>query len=408
MDGFRLLKSLKLKNFLSFGDPGVELELEPLNVLIGANGSGKSNFVEGVRLIAATPFGLNEAMKTGVAEPLWVWQGGQGPCEIRAASRPSAIVNDPHDQTFSHEVGFYWEFGQAVVAHETLAVDWTEGETEERNAVLVDRDLSETRILVSKTSGPGLHRLTGGPVEVYNSRDLKSGQSVLQQIRDPSRFQELYPSITAYSHIRFHGDWPAGRAAPARRPQLADEPSAQLAPDASNLALVVSELRQDLSAKRGFLAALQRFMPDVQDLDLLTRGGTIQIVVHLASIDRPVPAMRLSDGTLRWLCLLSVVLMPSQGLLICLEEPELGLHPDAIALLAELLVDASQRNQFIITTHSPTLVSALSHVPEAVVVCERDEGGTSMKRMSRDDLGEWLDEYQLGDLWLSGHLGGNP
>ena len=93
--------------------------------------------------------------------------------------------------------------------------------------------------------------------------------------------------------------------------------------------------------------------------------------------------------------------------LICIEEPEIGLHPDILPIIAELLIEASQRTQIIVTTHSDILVDALSHVPEAVLVCEKESNATSVRRLSRDELGEWLNEYSLGDLWLRGKLGGN-
>jgi predicted ATPase len=75
--------------------------------------------------------------------------------------------------------------------------------------------------------------------------------------------------------------------------------------------------------------------------------------------------------------------------------------------LAKLFIEASQRTQLIITTHSEALVSALSEVPEAILVCERDEDGTHFRRLEPDKLGEWLKEYTLGDLWAMGEIGGN-
>jgi predicted ATPase len=94
--------------------------------------------------------------------------------------------------------------------------------------------------------------------------------------------------------------------------------------------------------------------------------------------------------------------------LICLEEPELGLHPDALQLVAEVLRDAAERTQLIVTTHSDALVDALSGKPEAVIVCERDfDNATSFRRLSRADLSLWLERYRLGELWRKGEIGGN-
>lgn len=92
--------------------------------------------------------------------------------------------------------------------------------------------------------------------------------------------------------------------------------------------------------------------------------------------------------------------------MICLEEPEIGLHPDIIPGLAKLFLEASQRTQLVVTTHSDMLVSALSEVPEAIVVCERGEEGSQLRRLEPDKLSEWLERYRLGELWTMGEIGG--
>ena len=92
--------------------------------------------------------------------------------------------------------------------------------------------------------------------------------------------------------------------------------------------------------------------------------------------------------------------------MICIEEPELGIHPDAINSLAELLRAASVRTQVIATTHSDLLVNAFSNEAESIIVCDRDQDATRMRRLDNHELAEWLKDYSLGDLWLKGQLGG--
>jgi predicted ATPase len=120
-----------------------------------------------------------------------------------------------------------------------------------------------------------------------------------------------------------------------------------------------------------------------------------------------VPATRLSDGTLRFLALLAILLNAEAAPLICIEEPELGLHPDAISLLAKLLVEAAEKTQLIVTTHSDVLVSALTEQSESVLVCDYSENGTDLRRLDATKLEHWLKDYRLGDIWRSGKIGGN-
>jgi predicted ATPase len=142
----------------------------------------------------------------------------------------------------------------------------------------------------------------------------------------------------------------------------------------------------------------------ITDFETFGEGGSVQ--VFLSEGDFSIPATRVSNGTLRYLCLLAILCDPTPPPLICIEEPELGLHPDILPKLADLLVAASERTQLIVTTHSDILVDALTERPEAVVVCEKHDGQTQMRRLDKKDLAAWLEEYRLGQLWLKGKLGG--
>ena len=135
---------------------------------------------------------------------------------------------------------------------------------------------------------------------------------------------------------------------------------------------MLNRLKREPRAKNQFLNALRQLYGGVEDFDVIVEGGTVQVI--LQEDDITVPAIRLSDGTLRYLCLLAILCHPAPPPLVCLEEPELGLHPDILPGLADLLREASERCQLIVTTHSDTLVDALTDMPESVVVCEKEKG----------------------------------
>jgi predicted ATPase len=228
--------------------------------------------------------------------------------------------------------------------------------------------------------------------------------SILAQRRDPEQYPEIAHLAGAYERIRIYREWAFGRNTVFREPQKADMRSDRLEEDFSNLGLFLSRLRKSPKAKTAILDGLKDLYEGVTDFEPVVEGGTVQ--VFFSEGDFSVPATRLSDGTLRYLCLLAVLCDPAPPPLICIEEPELGLHPDILPKLADLLVQAAQRTQLIVTTHSDLLVDAMTDIPDAIVVCEKHEGKTEMYRLKKEDLTHWLAKYRLGQLWTKGQIGG--
>ena len=273
----------------------------------------------------------------------------------------------------------------------------------------------EDERIESERSGPGeghppfyFHFEHGYPV-VYvegSPRELTidTRTSVLAQRRDPEQYPEIARLAEFYDAIRIYREWTFGRNTVFRHPQRADMRSDRLEEDFSNLGLFLSRLRKTPRAKAAILDGLRDLYEGVTDFEPVVEGGSVQ--VFFTEGDFSVPATRLSDGTLRYLCLLAILCDPDPPPLICIEEPELGLHPDILPKLADLLVDASERTQLIVTTHSDILVDAMSGHPEAVVVCGRGSGQTEMHRLKKEDLAGWLEKYRLGQLWIKGEIGG--
>jgi predicted ATPase len=229
-------------------------------------------------------------------------------------------------------------------------------------------------------------------------------KSILAQRRDPDTYPELSFLASIYEKIRIYREWTFGRNAVFRIPQKADMRNDRLEEDFSNLGLFLNRLRKVPKAKNAILEGLRDLYDEFCDFDISIEGGTVQ--VFFTEGDFVIPATRLSDGTLRYLCLLAILCDPDPPPLVCIEEPELGLHPDILPKLADRLVDASQRTQLIVTTHSDILVDAMSEKPEAVIICEKHSGQTTMKRLNEQMLSDWLQQYRLGELWTRGELGG--
>jgi len=176
--------------------------------------------------------------------------------------------------------------------------------------------------------------------------------------------------------------------------------------DASNLGLILNRLKGEPNVKKQLLEYLKLFYAEAEDIHVQIREGLVELRIE-ERLGFTTPATRLSDGTLRWLSLLAVLLNPAPPPLICIEEPELGLHPDIIPTLGKLLLEASERTQLIVTTHSDALIEQFTEKPECIVVCEKNDGATSMKRLDAMELATWLERYSLGELWRKGEIGGN-
>ena len=230
-------------------------------------------------------------------------------------------------------------------------------------------------------------------------------QSLLARLDDSLVYPHACRVAGAFKDTRIYREWTFGPLAPMRQPQRPDLPSDTLLNNAANLGLVLNVLNQDTEAKQRLLATLRDLYDGISDLRVNIERDTVN--VYLREGDMTISATRLSDGTIRYLCLLAILCHPEPPSLVCLEEPELGLHPDILPGLADLLVDASQRCQVIVTTHSDILVDKLSDTPDSVVVCEKHNDQTEMRRFDSDDLKRWLDHYSLGELWTRGELGGN-
>jgi len=409
-----LIKSLHLKSILSFKD--TKLDLQPLNVLIGPNGSGKSNLIDVIALLQAVPGDLPAFLRRNGPTGDWVWNPRRRPGMPASLPKMAAVFSNPRkpDTTLQYEL-------ELMVIHQS-------GEyyiTSERLASPT-QSLDDQSAFSFFNVGPGLGMIATEDSELPNDSEYsdlilenaRTGQSVFGEIRDLARYPTITRTARQLSSMRIYGSWYVGRNSPVRHPQRTDGDPNFLAEDFSNLALVVN----DLLSRRlepSLNDYLQRFYESYESLHPRIYGNTIELIVNEAGMSGALPASRLSDGTIRFIALLAILCHPEPPPLICIEEPEIAMHPDSLGLIADLLRKASERTQIIVTTHSPELVSLFPPEPEAeyVVVCDRDAAkGTRFHRPSYADLREWQDGYQqtgkelvvygLSEMWLSGAIGG--
>jgi len=381
------VKEVSLGNILSFGPQKLNIGLGSLNVLIGPNGSGKSNLIEVFALLRSSPADLRAFIRENGGVSEWIWKGAS-----KEAASIGAVMTYPRGpQPLRHVLEF---------------------RSEKQGFSLYDERIENERPVQNKAYPSYYYHYSRGRPTLYTAagerelpRDtIEPDKSILAQRRDADTYPELFYLTSFYEKISIYREWTFGRKTIFRVPQKADMRNDRFEEDFSNLGLFLNRLRRIPKAKNAILEGLRDLYEEFCDFDISIEGGTVQ--VFFTEGDFVIPATRLSDGTLRYLCLLAILCDPDPPPLICIEEPELGLHPDILPKLADRLVDASQRTQLIVTTHSDILVDAMSERPEAVIICEKHSGQTTMERLDKKMLSAWLKQYRLGELWTRGELGG--
>jgi predicted ATPase len=385
-----LIHRMTPKNFLSYGPDNAGIDLKSLNVLIGPNGSGKSNLIEAISLMRAAPKELRDVTRKGGGVMEWVWKGNS-----KAVANIEWVVSYPSGlKPLRHSLAFH-AVSQAFSMADEIVEESEPRFLNESDVYFYYRYQNGHPVVNTVTEQQ--RRLAKDTIEL--------DRSILAQRRDPETYPELAWLAQNYEKIRIYREWAFGRNAVFREPQKSDMRNDILEEDFSNLGLFLNRLKTHFPvAKKAILAGLKDLYDGINDFDVFIEGSTVQ--VFFTEGDFVIPATRLSDGTLRYLCLLAILCDPNPPPLICIEEPELGLHPDILPKVADLLHAASKRTQLIITTHSDILVDAMTETPEVVVICSKVHGQTVMERLDPKSLSKWLNDYRLGQLWTKGEIGG--
>lgn len=365
IDGFKSIRSLQ------------DFPLSSLNVLIGANGAGKSNFVSFFRL-------LHELMEQRLQIALRTTEGGadaclyMGPRVTKSFSAKLSFGKNGYEFTLVPTID-----NQFVFAEEVTVFHGNSGE----NRNTLGSGHAEARLNTLKDD-PGRWGTARG-IEHY-----------------------VYDAISSWIVYHFHD---TSLSAGVRRQGPIND-NEVLRPDAQNLAAFLYRLRatnpDSYAQIRDVVRLAAPFFDDFKLRPVPTNPDLIQLEWQQKGSDYPFLAHQLSDGTLRFICIATALLQPIRPPTMLFDEPELGLHPYALTLAGNLFKQAaakfhgSVRNQIIISTQSAPMLSEFS--AEDVVVVERHNGESTFQRLNPDSLSEWLTEYSLGELWQKNLLGGRP
>lgn len=361
------LDRIQIAGFKSIRE--VDLALRPLNVLIGPNGSGKSNLISAFEL-------LNRLVERRLQ--LYVAQAGGA----------DALLH----------------YGRATTDH--IEIELTFGQNGYRCALAPTAEDSLVFAAEecwfhdsSRYERPYTVRLGEGHREtlLYEASQRSTQRTIADYVLEAMRSWRVYHfhDTSASAKVKATGDIENNRA---------------LRDDASNLAAYLYLLReQHPDCYAQIISAVRLMAPFFDDFDLRPSRANpdkIRLEWRERGSDAYFNANSLSDGTLRFMCLATLLLMPDPPATILIDEPELGLHPYAITLLAALLRGAAQRTQLLVCTQSVTLVNQLTL--DDIIVVDRVGSETVFARPGTEALREWLQEYSVGDLWEKNLLGGRP
>jgi predicted ATPase len=384
-----MLQTVAISNYRSLRK--LIIPLQRLNVVTGANGSGKSNFYRALRLLADTAQGRvvsSLAREGGLTSTLWA-----GPEQIGRAVRRGDFAVEPVTTGKSanlrmgfgsDELGYLIDLGfpPQFKTYTAFNLDpeikreciW-HGAAMKPSTMLVDRE------------GPVVRARGDEGKWTVVAKNLASFDSVMTHIADPRNVPEtlvLRESIRAwrfYDHFRTDAD------APARSSQLGTR-TPILGNDGSDLAAAVQTVIE-IGDAAAFAAAVSDAFPK-STVSVGNNSGRFQLHMEQHGILRPLEAAELSDGTLRYLLWIAALLTPRPPELMVLNEPETSLHPDLLAPLARLIASAAERSQVIVVTHAPPLIAALSEQPGCHAIhLEKTLGETTVAGYRDLDLPSW-------------------
>lgn len=386
-----MLKTLAVANYRSINK--LVMPLGRLNLITGANGSGKSNLYRALRLLAETAQGgvVNALAKEGGLDSTF-WAGpeqisrrmrnGEVPIEAGVRSSSKRLRLGFAGEDFSYAIAL----GLPEPSHSVFALDpqikkeciWS-GPFYRPASLLVDR------------AGPLIRARQGRSWDVL-SQHTPDFDSLFDQVGSLRASPEVLQMREFIRRWRFYDHFRSDSEAPVRQPQLGTR-TPVLHHDGRDLAAALQTIRE-IGDPEALQAAISDAFPGARLNIAPLQGGRFAIEFHQEGLLRPLSAAELSDGTLRYLLLVAALLTPRPPSLMVLNEPETSLHPDLLPALARLIIRASQQCQVWVVSHARRLIAALQEDPECnCIVLEKELGQTGIvgQRMLDEPAWYWPD-----------------
>jgi predicted ATPase len=391
VEGFRSLAKAKWKP-------------ERLNVLIGPNGSGKSNVLRALQTIStAVKGGLSKLVQRDGGMERLVWDGQSDSIYFRVKMSPSDESRDELRDSLTYEL-YMNRIGKSSsyrIEHEMLG-NFFRYESGERNQPFKLLERSPNSAVVFDPEERGLRA---------NEEEIDESETLLSVAGGPLSANEFVRSFRrgladwmVYEDLHTNRDAEIRQAAVTRNESRVESGGQNLISVLHTLYSTERDFKEEINT-----AMKAAFGSDFEELVFPPAADQrVQLRVRWRSLKREQSAADLSDGTLRFLFLMAVLANPNPSPLIAIDEPESGLHPSMLPIVAEYARDASLRSQVILTTHSPELLDAFGSEPPNTVVVDWRDGKTSLLTVSGEKLEYWLKKYTLGELFRSNELEDMP
>ncbi|MHA1721082.1 MAG: AAA family ATPase [Promethearchaeota archaeon] len=406
-----MIKSIRFENFFCFKDTKIELEKDT-NVLIGINGSGKTNFLKAIKLLYEGVAGIG--LKNLIIDN---WGGFENiyfsDFENEKKDKKQFVIEYELDKDVISKFGYTFkqDFFYKIIVHKNPGFS---NYYVTENIYVPDIIRGNFKYLDFSNGNGLLFGLEDDSenVELYKNpqliryTDFNPQELALNQISDPERFyiQDTIKKAIKESIVYFYID-----TTPFSKIRNAVLPTSEkrLVADGRNLAQILNTLRMNFRSNyQTILKKLNDVNQNYSDVNFNLVGTNIELVLEEKKLNKVIHVSNISDGTLHFLCLLSIFYNPNRGQLVCIDEPETGLHPDMMLQITNAIQVFSEETQFIIATHSENILNAFNL--ENILVFEKnDKNETIINRFSDKDFKGWYDKFSIGQMWRQGDLGGN-
>ncbi|MBR0038312.1 MAG: AAA family ATPase [Bacteroidales bacterium] len=394
-----MIKSIKLKNFFSFASQ--EISFGNLNALVGINGAGKSNLIKALQVLKAV---IGDGDMSDLLINQW---GGYDAIMYMGNTEPGAYIQIEYEFNYDILALYGYHFQEPVfysISFHKVASS--------QNYYLCESFHTDNEgrpgyryLQIKRGKGFVREGRTNDQTTVTYELDNFS-ESILSQLVDKDRYYQIYTLREAIKDIAIYTNFNTMATSPIRKPVLPGF-SNRLTSDGANLPQVLNAIKVNDKPSYGKITdAITSVNANFKGFDFNYLGTSIELLLDETGLNKAIHVTHISDGTLRYLCLLAIIFNPRRGKLVCIDEPEVGLHPDMLSELIQAIMENAERTQYIISTHSNLLLNQLP--VSDVIVFEKDGLNSSVVRDFRDkEFVEWARQYSTGTLWRNGDLGGN-